>query len=62
MLTHFRMAMAMSTTFVPDCRLHFRRSLRFSGDRALETLVKRHAEMTLFVKHVADKQQFPVFL
>ena len=34
----------------------------FSGGRALETLVKQHAEMSLFVKHVADKQHFPVFL
>ena len=23
---------------------------------------KQHAEMSLFVKHVADKQHFPVFL
>ena len=29
--------------------------------RALEILVKQHAEMSLFLKHVADKQQFPVF-
>ena len=37
--------------------------LRFSGGRALETLVmKQHAEMSLFVKHVADKEQFPLFL
>ena len=36
--------------------------LRFSGGRALETLVKQHAEMSLFVKHFADKQHFPVFL
>ena len=35
--------------------------LRFSGGRALETLVKQHAEMSLFLKHFADKQQFPVF-
>ena len=33
--------------------------LRFSGGRALETLVKQHAEMSLFVKHFADKQHFP---
>ena len=26
------------------------------------TLVKQHAEMSLFVKHVAEKQHFPVFL
>ena len=36
--------------------------LRFSGGRALKTLVKQHEEMLLFVKHVADKQHFPVFL
>ena len=36
--------------------------LRFLGGRALETLVKQLAEMSLFVKHVADKQHFPVFL
>ena len=35
--------------------------LRFLGDRALETLVKQLAEMSLFVKHVADKH-FPIFL
>ena len=33
-----------------------------SGGRALETLVKQHEEMSLFVKHAADKQHFPVFL
>ena len=33
--------------------------MRFSEGRALETLVKQHAE--LFVKRVADKQHFPVF-
>ena len=33
-----------------------------TGDYYLETLVKQHAEISLFVKHVADKQQFPVFL
>ena len=31
-------------------------NLRFSGGRALELLLK----MSLFVKHVADKQQFPL--
>ena len=36
--------------------------LRVLGGRALETLVKQLAEMSLFVKHVADKQDFPVFL
>ena len=35
--------------------------LRFSEGRALETLVKQHAEISLFVKHVADKRHFPVF-
>ena len=35
--------------------------LRFSGGRALETLVKQHEEMSLFLKHFADKQHFPVF-
>ena len=35
--------------------------LRFSGGRALETVVKKHAEMSLFVKHVADKQHFLFF-
>ena len=34
--------------------------MRFSGGRALEILVNQHPEMPLFVKHVADKQQFPV--
>ena len=33
--------------------------LRFLGGRALETLVRQLAEMSLFVKHVADKQHFP---
>ena len=33
-----------------------------TGGRAFEILVKQHPEMSLFVKHVADKQQFPVFL
>ena len=32
------------------------------GINALEILVKQHAEMSLFVKHIADKQHFPVFL
>ena len=32
-----------------------------TGGRAFEILVKQHPEMSLFVKHVADKQQFPVF-
>ena len=27
--------------------------------RALEILVKQHAEMSLFVKHIADKQTIP---
>ena len=27
-----------------------------------QILVKEHLEMSLFVKHVADKQQFPAFL
>ena len=36
--------------------------LRFSGGRALDTLVKQHAEMSLFVKHVANKQHVPIFL
>ena len=36
--------------------------LRFSGGRALETLVKQHAGVSLFVKHFADKQHFLVFL
>ena len=36
--------------------------LRFSGGRALDTLVKQHAEMSLFVKHVTNKQHVPVFL
>ena len=31
--------------------------MRFSGGRAFEILVKQHPEMSLFVKHVADKQQ-----
>ena len=35
--------------------------MRFSGGRALEILVKQHAEMSLFVKHVADKQHFLFF-
>ena len=35
--------------------------MRFSGGRALETIVKQHAEMSLFEKHVADKEQFPFF-
>ena len=35
--------------------------LRFGG-RALETLAKQRAELSLFVKHVANKQHFPVFL
>ena len=33
-----------------------------SGGRTLETLVKQHPEVSLFVKQVADKQHFPVFL
>ena len=32
-----------------------------SGGRALETLVKQHAEMSLFVKHVADKHYISLF-
>ena len=36
--------------------------LQFSGGLALETLVKQHAGMSLFVKHVVEKQHFPVFL
>ena len=32
--------------------------LWFSGDRVLEILVKQHADMSLFVKHIVDKQQF----
>ena len=36
--------------------------LRFSGGRALETQVKQHAAMSLFVKHITVKQHFPVFL
>ena len=28
--------------------------MQFSGGRALETLVKQHAQMSLFVKHVAE--------
>ena len=28
--------------------------MQFSGGRALKTVVKQHAEMLLFVKHVAD--------
>ena len=35
--------------------------LRFLGGRALETLVRQLAEMSLFVKHVADKQHFPFY-
>ena len=35
--------------------------MRFSGGRTLETLVKQHEEISLFVKQVADKQHFPVF-
>ena len=61
-----------------NTHFHFRRSLGelifffhsesvasrlgISEGRALETLVKQHAEISLFVKHVADKQHFPVFL
>ena len=33
-----------------------------TGGRVLEIVVKQHPEMSLFVKLVADKQQFPVFL
>ena len=36
--------------------------MRLSGGRAFETLVKQSAVMSLFVKHVDDKQHFPVFL
>ena len=36
--------------------------LWFSRGHALEILVKQHEEMSLFIKHVADKHQFPVFL
>ena len=32
--------------------------LWFSGGRVLEILVKQHADMSLFVKHIVDKQQF----
>ena len=35
-------------------------NFRFSGGRALELLLKQHPEMSLFVKHVADKQPFPL--
>ena len=35
--------------------------LRFSGGRALDKVVKQHAEMSLFVKHFADKQHFLFF-
>ena len=30
--------------------------MQFSGVRALKTVVKQHGEMSVFVKHVADKQ------
>ena len=50
-----------STRFKQVCQLLLS-LIVFVPDRALETLVKQHAEMTLFVKQVADKQQFPVFL
>ena len=32
--------------------------LWLSGGRVLGILVKQHAEMSLFVKHIVDKQQF----
>ena len=61
---HFRRSLEELVFFsIAKVRLLAENSyLRFSGGRALETLVKQHAEMSLFVKHFADKQHFPVFL